>query len=35
MLSVVTTVNVLATLFTAVTKYLTVFKGRINSGSQF
>lgn len=35
MLSVVTTVNVLATLFTTVTKYLTVFKGRINSGSQF
>lgn len=35
MLSVVTTVNVLATLFTAVTKYLTVFTGRINSGSQF
>lgn len=31
MLSVVTTVNVLATLFTAVTKYLTVFKGRTNS----
>lgn len=35
MLSVVTTVNVLATLFTTVTRYLTVFKGKINSGSQF
>lgn len=35
MLSVVTTVNVLATLFTAVKKHLTVFKGRTNSGSQF